>query len=414
MADNIYAFSGFKTAQEVAIIKQLLVDESGNIRTFQQFKKDVLALNATYNVRYLRAEYDHVTAAAQMAANWQQLARDEDDYYLVYDTAGDDRVRPTHKALDGIALPASHEFWKIAYPPNDWGCRCAVRKVWRSQIQISNPAEALQKADIVFNVYNKNGTLNTKATLKRQLFSGNVGQTGIIFPTEGTHIHPYAQVAPDIFNFIKRKAKEIEQTQIGIINEGFTEQLLPQFNVFIKPDEPLKAFFTEALTDFDKVIPVAKLGRVEINSVAELIEYEGEKAVGLFNPDTHIITISDQADMLTIFHELAHFYDYVVLGKGKSYLSMGDSKILKEWEKSIRNSQHFQKLKADYEIGKNVRYYYQLNELFARSVSEYVAIKSNNEKALNALVRKIDKHWTSSDFIPIFETLENIFKSDKK
>lgn len=36
----------------------------------------------------------------------------------------DDRARPTHKAAFGIVLPANHPFWKHAYPPFGFGCRC--------------------------------------------------------------------------------------------------------------------------------------------------------------------------------------------------------------------------------------------------------------------------------------------------
>lgn len=41
-----------------------------------------------------------------------------------YVTAGDDRVRPTHDALEGVTLPKDHPFWTMFYPPNGWNCRC--------------------------------------------------------------------------------------------------------------------------------------------------------------------------------------------------------------------------------------------------------------------------------------------------
>lgn len=44
--------------------------------------------------------------------------------YWQYQTLGDGAVRPSHAALDGLVLPADHEFWQSHTPPWDWGCRC--------------------------------------------------------------------------------------------------------------------------------------------------------------------------------------------------------------------------------------------------------------------------------------------------
>lgn len=43
-----------------------------------------------------------------------------------YVTVGDDRVRPSHAALDGTRYPKDHGFWQTHFPPNGWNCRCQV------------------------------------------------------------------------------------------------------------------------------------------------------------------------------------------------------------------------------------------------------------------------------------------------
>jgi len=43
-----------------------------------------------------------------------------------YHAVLDDRTRPTHAALDGIILPANHEFWSDHFPPWGFNCRCSV------------------------------------------------------------------------------------------------------------------------------------------------------------------------------------------------------------------------------------------------------------------------------------------------
>lgn len=64
---------------------------------------------------------------AYAAARWREQQIDKDVMpYLVYHCVGDDRVRPEHRELDGLVLPADHPFWHTHYPPWDWGCRCTV------------------------------------------------------------------------------------------------------------------------------------------------------------------------------------------------------------------------------------------------------------------------------------------------
>lgn len=43
-----------------------------------------------------------------------------------YHAVLDDRTRPRHRALDGLILPANHEFWNDHFPPWDFNCRCSV------------------------------------------------------------------------------------------------------------------------------------------------------------------------------------------------------------------------------------------------------------------------------------------------
>lgn len=49
--------------------------------------------------------------------------------YWQYSAVLDDRTRPTHRALDGLTLPANHPFWDTHYPPWGWNCRCVVTAV---------------------------------------------------------------------------------------------------------------------------------------------------------------------------------------------------------------------------------------------------------------------------------------------
>lgn len=60
----------------------------------------------------------HGTAWAELDANAQTL------WGYMYSTAGDERVRPEHAAMDGAILPKDHKLWQTLAPPNGWNCRC--------------------------------------------------------------------------------------------------------------------------------------------------------------------------------------------------------------------------------------------------------------------------------------------------
>lgn len=55
------------------------------------------------------------------------LEETKDDLpFWTYHAVMDDRTRPRHAALNGLLLPADHEFWEEHYPPWGFNCRCAV------------------------------------------------------------------------------------------------------------------------------------------------------------------------------------------------------------------------------------------------------------------------------------------------
>lgn len=138
-----YIFSGMKTFHELNEAFPSLLDEDGNRKSFEQFLNDVQSIDSTYNRNYLRAEYNFVQASAQMAAKWEGFMQDGDRYNLQYRTAGDDKVRPEHAALDRVTLPITDPFWEEYYPPNGWNCRCTVVQVRKSKYPVTPHDEAM-------------------------------------------------------------------------------------------------------------------------------------------------------------------------------------------------------------------------------------------------------------------------------
>lgn len=142
-----YIFSGIKTFHELNEAFPSLIDENGDRKLFERFLNDVQKIDGTYNQNYLRAEYNFVQASAEMAAKWEGFAEDGDRYNLQYRTAGDDKVRPEHAALDGVTLPMTDPFWEEYFPPNGWNCFIGetpvlTRNGWRD-------IKSIRKGDLV-------------------------------------------------------------------------------------------------------------------------------------------------------------------------------------------------------------------------------------------------------------------------
>ena len=138
-----YIFSGMKTFHELHEAFPSMFDENGNRKSFERFLKDVRSIDQTYNVNYLRAEYNFVNASARAAAKWESFAEDGDRYNLQYRTQSDDKVRPEHAALNRVTLPPSDPFWEEFYPPNGWNCRCSVVQVLKSRYPTTPHDEAM-------------------------------------------------------------------------------------------------------------------------------------------------------------------------------------------------------------------------------------------------------------------------------
>lgn len=162
-SQHLYVFSANKNYQLLTELNALLIKD-GQVRPFPEFKSEALKLQQDYNVSWLKTEYETAVGTAQMAAKWVTFQEDQDKYFLKYTTVGDDRVRPTHQELDGITLPASHDFWNTHYPPLGWKCRCNVVQVVRSGREATDEDRLKH------------------LTGHPPEFGHNAGKTGIIFP----------------------------------------------------------------------------------------------------------------------------------------------------------------------------------------------------------------------------------------
>lgn len=236
---NVGVFAAFKNHDQITELVKLLKDNEGKLRAWSEFKTAALKLNEKYNTRWLKVEYDQALTSARAARRWQDFQRTKHIYpNLEYIAINDDRTRALHKKWHGIVLPIDHVFWRTHYTPNDYGCRCIVRRT-------SKP------------VNTKGYNVEDMPDLPPQ-FNQNVGLTGKVYSNE----HPYykttnyKQVATfaknalvrwqtqTYFKQLKNTFKKPIKTQIGkvtILNKGIKEALSqPHKNAYLKNNLLLK------------------------------------------------------------------------------------------------------------------------------------------------------------------------------
>lgn len=171
---NVHSFSAAKSATELREMNLLLFDSDGNQRPWREFRDLAREVHEIHNVNYLEAEFLNAQAGGQMASQWLRYQEGKEDLpNLIYQTVGDDRVRQTHRGLDGITLPIDDPFWDTYYPPNGWRCRCDVIQ---TDTDTDDPTESMNRA---------------RGQEVKPYFQRNVGKTGRIYGAE----HPYFQEA---------------------------------------------------------------------------------------------------------------------------------------------------------------------------------------------------------------------------
>jgi SPP1 gp7 family putative phage head morphogenesis protein len=195
-SQHLYVFSANKNYQLLTELNALLIKD-GQVRPYPEYKAEALKLHQDYNVSWLRTEYDTAIGTAQMAAKWLTFQEDKDRYFLRYTTANDDRVRPTHKELDGITLPVDHIFWNTHYPPLGWKCRCNVTRVVRSGKEATSEDKL------------KNLTGHPPD------FGHNAGKTGVIFPDSHVYNDVPAGAKPLLYKMATKDAPQPKKKSDG-------------------------------------------------------------------------------------------------------------------------------------------------------------------------------------------------------
>ena len=74
--------------------------------------------------------YETNMRTARAVGQYQRAMQHKDDRpFMLYGLGPSTEHRPEHAAWAGTLLPINDPFWKYAWPPNGWGCKCWTRTV---------------------------------------------------------------------------------------------------------------------------------------------------------------------------------------------------------------------------------------------------------------------------------------------
>lgn len=185
--DNLINFS---VCEEYHVLKEMR-EASQLYDDYDEFEDEAEFLFSNFNSRFAETENSDVYYSMAMASAWN-------DYDLLtsltFTTQGDERVRDSHRALEGLTY-LKRDFPEALIPPIDFRCRCYLTESSDAIGSSRNPLDAEEKMAAAIN----------------PIFSQSAVKSGRIFGLD----HPYFQVQAKHYDSLKSVVSMIKSS-IGI------------------------------------------------------------------------------------------------------------------------------------------------------------------------------------------------------
>ena len=139
---NNAVFAAFKAHREQNDLAGLLVDDDGNARSFDSFRRAAAPVIGEYNVNWLQTEYATAVRVARTAVRFKQYEKDGDLYpnaEWLPSRAAESRM--SHRKYYHTVRRLTDPWWETHYPGCVWGCQCDMRNTDKPVTHIGdNPA----------------------------------------------------------------------------------------------------------------------------------------------------------------------------------------------------------------------------------------------------------------------------------
>ena len=179
---NIAKFSAAKTWQEAKALTKVVFDANGAKRPFPEFKEFAGRINSQFNENWLKTEQNSVFTQSQNAKQGLKIIDEQDIFpYIIYRTTQNDRVRPSHAALEGLTFKVGDPAADNISPQNGWNCYCR----WEQ----SDEAKPTAKSKVTKQTKLVNNDFKTDTS-----FKGNPAKKNYIFKDKGVGKHEYFKV----------------------------------------------------------------------------------------------------------------------------------------------------------------------------------------------------------------------------
>ena len=202
---NNAVFAAFKAHREQNDLAGLLVDDDGNARSFDSFRRAAAPVIGEYNVNWLQTEYATAVRVARTAVRFKQYEKDGDLYpnaeWLPSRAA---EPRMSHRKYYHTVRRLTDPWWETHYPGCVWGCQCDMRNTGKPVTHVGdNPAAPGAEPTTV--------PPSEEAGVRSPGLSRNPARSGELFSRD----HPY-------FTSAYPGAEKAVEGMVGTANEHYT------------------------------------------------------------------------------------------------------------------------------------------------------------------------------------------------